>query len=111
MKKERKIRRNFRKGVDKLPLKWYNIYGESMGKGIVSKMDNKQYILVNRTLDGRVDGYYDGPHKKHTGMFRLTAQKQFAKRFDRLDYAEARMAALNKGGWNFSVEEAVQEVG
>lgn len=68
-------------------------------------MDNKQYILVNRTLGGAVDGYYDGPNKKYAGMFRLTALKQFAKRFDKLDCAEAIAAVLNKGGWNFNVEE------
>ena len=68
-------------------------------------MDTKRYILVNKTLDEKADGYYDGPNKKCAGMFRLTAQKCFAKRFDNLDYAEACMAALNKGGWNFSIEE------
>ena len=76
-----------------------------MGKGIVSKMDTKRYILVNKTLDGKVDGYYDGPNKECAGMFRLTALKQFAKRFDNLDCAETRMTTLNKGGWNFSIEE------
>ena len=61
------------------------------------------YILENRTLDGRPDGYYEGPNKKYHDMFNLTPSKKFAHVFENKEDADKKEALLNKIGWNFKV--------
>lgn len=62
------------------------------------------YILEDRMPDNiRANGWYKGQNKKYYDMFDLTAEKKFAKIFDKEEEAQKKADSLNKRGWNFVV--------
>lgn len=70
------------------------------------------YVLVEYMIcekgERKPNFYYGGPNKKYSDLINLTVKK-CAYKYENKDLAEEVRKNLNKGGYNFEIEEFVDD--
>ena len=83
---------------------WYDLTKEAYDQYKLYINDDEEYILVNKTSDGRDDGWYGGGNKKYHDVFDFASKREYAKIFVDKIAAQKRADILNSTGYNFVVE-------